>query len=317
MDGFVVILVLAVVFGIVLYLFSSRKKKMRDADKATTAAGLGLSTSRDLFEAETGTRAPVADFHVHGEEATVTFDVPLPDKEDQVLHDLLVDEAVEVVREKRHSLPIDDVQVIVAMAGRGEVREVGRTTLPSAGELPPPLPAAGLGLGKVARDPFASPFEEEEADHSVVYETKVDVPGDQLPPLLDELKLPMGLERGLRTSGLDPESTGGPDFILALLRIFGYSVSEQALPGSYIAIKDGVSTYILTDAYEAGQHPELEEAVIRRFLADFGSSGAERGMLISDKYSPFSIYQIEVHQPKVRFITRERVQRFVDSMALG
>jgi len=66
-----------------------------------------------------------------------------------------------------------------------------------------------------------------------------------------------------------------------------------------------------------GDHPELEEGVIRRFLADFSSSGAERGLLISDKHSPFMIHDIEANQPKVRFITRERVQRFVDSMAVG
>ena len=286
--------------------------------EGSTAAGLGLSTGRDLFEAETGHRAPVAEFHVHGDEAVVTFDVPLPDGEDQILHDLLVDEAVEVVREKRHTLPIDDVEVIVAKAGRaGDIREVGRTKLPSAGELPPPLAPAGLSLAKVARDPFASPFEENEADHAVVYETKVDVPGDKLPPLSKEMRLPAGLERGLRASGHDPDTTDGPQFVLALLRMFGYQVTEQAVPGSYVALKDGVSTYILTDAYSEGDHPELSDSMIRKFLADFGSSGAERGMLISDKYSPFSIYEIEGHQPKVRFITRERIQRFIDSMALG
>ena len=69
--------------------------------------------------------------------------------------------------------------------------------------------------------------------------------------------------------------------------------------------------------YKAAQHPELEEDVIRRFLADFSSSGAERGILITDKYSPFMIHEIEANQPKVRFITRERFQAFVDSMALG
>ncbi len=222
-----------------------------------------------------------------------------------------------MVREKRHTLPIDDVEVIVALAGRGDVKEVGRTKLPSAGELPPPLAPAGFGLGKVARDPFASPFEEEEADHSVLYETKVDVPGDQLLPLSQEMRLPKGLERGLRAAGHDPDTTDGPQFVLALLKMFGYNVTEHTAPGSYMALKDGVSTYILTDAYDEGDHPELEDKVIRQFLADFGSSGAERGMLISDKYSPFSIYEIEGHQPKVRFITRERIQRFIDSMALG
>jgi hypothetical protein len=99
--------------------------------------------------------------------------------------------------------------------------------------------------------------------------------------------------------------------------MFGYRVTEQAFPGSYMAIKDGVSTYIATDSYEKGQYPEIDDAVIRRFLADFGTSGAERGMLISDKYAPFKVHEIETNQPKVRFVTRERIQRFVDSMALG
>jgi hypothetical protein len=40
-------------------------------------------------------------------------------------------------------------------------------------------------------------------------------------------------------------------------------------------------------------------------------------MLITDKYGPFLIHEIEVNQPRVRFITRERIQRFIDSMALG
>ncbi len=84
-----------------------------------------------------------------------------------------------------------------------------------------------------------------------------------------------------------------------------------------MAIKDGLSTYILTENYEKGDYPELEETVIRRFLADFNSSGAERGILLTDKYSPFMIHEIENNQPKVRFITRERIQSFVDSMALG
>jgi hypothetical protein len=29
------------------------------------------------------------------------------------------------------------------------------------------------------------------------------------------------------------------------------------------------------------------------------------------------IHEIEANQPKIRFVTRERIQRFIDSMALG
>jgi hypothetical protein len=182
--------------------------------------------------------------------------------------------------------------------------------------LPAPILEEGLSFTHIAHDPFAAHFSDE-IDAGVTYGTTADVPEDELGPLRDELKLPKGLDRGLRALGTDPDQLSGPEFILALLRMFGYGVTEQAYEGSYMAIKDGVSTYILTDAYEQGQHPELAESVIRRFVADFGSSGADRGFLVSDRYSPFMIYEIEANQPKVRFITRERVQRFIDSMALG
>jgi hypothetical protein len=261
-------------------------------------------------------RPPVASFHVVGEEAIVTFDVPLPEEEDEVLHDLLIGEAIEVVREKRHSLPIDDVRHVVVKAGRSEVREVGRHKLPAPGELPPPLLDSGISLANIAHDPFAAHFDED-GESGVTYGTATNVPEDELGPLRDELKLPKGLDRGLRAIGTDPDELGGPGFVLALLRMFGYAVTEQSHEDSFMATKGGVSTYILTNAHVAREHPELDERVIRRFLAEFGSSGADRGLLITDKYSPFMIHEIEANQPKVRFITRERVQRFIDSMALG
>jgi hypothetical protein len=317
-DVFVIVLILAVAGFLIYNMFRTRKRRMEEAAEAGgTAAAAGISVSRDLFEAEAGHHAPVESFHVVGDEARVTFDVPLEDEDDEVLNDLLTDEAVEVVRQKRHTLPIDEVHHIVVFAGRDKVREVGRTKLPSPGELPPPAVTAGLSFTHIARDPFAAPFEEEGADHAVAYQTRSDVPADELPPLRDDLKIPKGLDRGLRALGTDPDSLDGPEFVIALLRMFGYGVTEQAYPGTYMAIKDGVSTYIATDSYQKGEYPELDESVIRRFVADYGSSNADRGMLISDRYSPFKIYEIEANQPKVRFVTRERIQRFVDSMALG
>lgn len=290
---------------------------MEAAEQAgSTAPATGLAVSKDLFEAEAGQHAPVESFHVVGDEARVTFDVPLEEQDDEVLNDLLMGEAIEVLRQKRHTLPIDEVHHVVVFAGRDQVREVGRSKLPSPGELPPPA-VETLSFTHIARDPFAAPFDDEHSDHSVAYETRADVPEDSLPPLREDLKIPKGLDRGLRALGTDPDQLSGPDFVIALLRMFGYRVTEQAYEGSYMAIKDGISTYIATDTYNAGDYPELDEGVIRRFIADYGSSNADRGMLISDRYSPFKIYEIEANQPKVRFVTRERIQRFVDSMALG
>lgn len=317
MEVVVIVIVLAVVGYLLFNLFRNRNRRMKEAAESShSAAATGLAVSRDLFEAEVGHHAPLESFHVVGDEARVTFDVPLGDEDDEVLNDLLIGEALEVVRDKRHNLPIDDVHEIVVFAGRDKVREVGRHKLPSPGELPPPLLEAGISLRNIAHDPFAAHFDESEGE-SISYGISAPAPEDELGPLHEELKLPKGLDRGLRAMGTDPDSLSGPEFVLALLRMFGYGVTEQAYEGSYMAVKDGVSTYILTDAYNAGDYPELDEGVIRRFLADFSSSGADRGMLISDKYSPFMIHEIESNQPKVRFITRERVQRFVDSMALG
>ncbi|MCH8984478.1 MAG: hypothetical protein IH943_10345 [Acidobacteria bacterium] len=259
-------------------------------------------------------RAPVREFHVHGNEARVTFDVPLADEVDEILNELLVDEAIEVLRDKRHSLPIDDVTEVVAFAGMGEAREVGRAQLPSPGELPPPVTAEALKLSHIAKDPFAGQFE---TDHSVQFGTAVHVPTDDLGPLRDELKVPAGLERGLRAHGVDPETASGPDFVLGLLGLFDYSLSPQAEPETYIATKAGTRTFIRTVIHSPGTHPELDEAIIRRFSVEFGASGAERGILITDKYGPFLIHDVERIEPRIRFVTRERVQRFIDSMALG
>ena len=304
--GIVALIVLAVVAT------SLRRQRKR-------AAGVDLDDKSWLRastpEVEPAVRtAPVRDFHVRGTEARVTFDVPLPDEEDPVLNDLLVDEAVEVVREKRHVLPITDVTEIVVFGGRDEVREVGRTRLLSPGELPPPIESDVFNLTHIAKDPFASQFD---VDHSVSYGTAVQTPADELGPLRDELKIPLGLERGLRARGLDPDTLSGPEFILALLELFGYKVVPQGEPNVYMATKGNLNTFIRTEIHGPGQHPELSESIVRKFIAEFATSGAVRGMLISDKYGPFMTYDIEAKDPRIRFVTRERAQAFIDSMALG
>jgi hypothetical protein len=315
MDAVGILLIALGVAGIIFYLVARGRRRSEEirAEMSEEGRVAGAGTL-DPFSAEIGQRARVAGFHVKGTEAEVTFDVPLPEGGDQVLTDLLMDEAVEVVREKRHTLPIDDVTHIVVYAGGDDRKLIGRTKLPSPGELPPPGP--GLDFTQIARDPFAHRFESA-TDHSVTYETKTDVPADELGPIRAELRIPGGLERGLRATGVDPDELEATEFILSLLRMFGYSVTELPQPDSYLASKDGRTTFLRTDPYRPGDHPELSEAAIRRFLADYGSSGAERGMLISGKYAPFMVHEIESRQPKVRFITRERVQGFIDSMALG
>lgn len=317
MDGFSIVLVIVILAGAGYMLFRNRKKQGKALDEtATTTIGSDLSTAKDLFDADTTHLAPVSSFHVHGVEARVTFDVPLGDEDDPILNDLLVEQGIEVVREKNRELPIDMVEEIVVFAGRENEREVGRHRLPETGQLPPPSPSAALSFANIAHDPFDAPFSGD--DTAIVdYDVTSETPQDDLPPMIEELQIPMGLDRGLRATGVDPSKLDGPELVLALLRMFGYRVTEQADPGSYLAMKDGVTSYIFTVAHQPGEHPELDEPVIRHFLANYSSSGAERGILVTDKYSPFMIHEIETHQPKVKFITRERVQNFVDSMAMG
>jgi hypothetical protein len=40
-------------------------------------------------------------------------------------------------------------------------------------------------------------------------------------------------------------------------------------------------------------------------------------MYVSEKYGPFEIYDMERREPRIRFITRERLQKFVEAVSLG
>lgn len=284
----------------------SRTEERRGVDAAAAVPAAG--------PAGAGSRAPVSEFHVVGNEARVIFDVPLEDEDDEVLNDILLDEAIEVLRHKRHTLPISDVHEIVVFAGRGEPRQIARSKLPSPGVLPPPPPVSLLHLGNVTHDPFAAASETPTA---ATYETKANVPADDLPPIGQDLKIPKGLERGLRAAGVDINSAGGSEIIIGLMRLFGYLIEPTAEPGVFNAVKDGVRTLVVVESYTRGDHPEVDEGRIRAFAGRFSMSGASRGVFVSEKYAPYMIYEVERHEPRLRFLTRERLQEFIDSMAMG
>ena len=131
MDGLTIIVVIAVVgFGVWNLMRSRKRQAQRLEESASVTAPSELSTTRDVLQPEADQLAPVGDFHVVGREARVTFDVPLPEQGDRMLNDLLVDQAVEVVREKRQTLPIDDVSEIVVFAGKGRTYRSGSHTAP-------------------------------------------------------------------------------------------------------------------------------------------------------------------------------------------
>lgn len=256
----------------------------------------------------------VAEFHVRGEEAFVHFEVPLPDGAvDQVLSDLLAREAIEVVREKRHTLPIDDVHRVVAMGRRGSGWEqVASVTLDTPGELPPPVAPDLLPKS------HASTFEalERIAGAPEITPGVAARPREEgLSPIGDELALPRSAEAGLRAAGVDPASAGAGELVLGLLRTTGHAVTGA--DDTWTATKGGDRLFVRTVDHHPGDHPELGERDIDRFVVDFVSSGATRGILVTEKYGPFEIYDRERRDTRMRFITRERLQPFVDALALG
>ncbi len=260
-------------------------------------------------------RPKLTEMHVVGEEAQVSFDVPFPDDGDEILSDLLVQEAIEVVREKRHSLPLDMVRTVVVFAGRGSARiEVGRHDLDTPGALPPKMDMPSmLNLSPFARDPLEAMEHQDDVIPEVVSRPAL----DELGPLADEIRLPKAVDMGLRAQGIDPTTMGAIELVNGVLRLFGYNVNPGPGFGMFIAEKGGSRTFIQGEAYRKGDYPEVEEQVIVRFMADFSLSGCERGMFVSERYGPFEVYDRERREPRVKFVTRERLQKMVDSLALS
>jgi hypothetical protein len=258
-------------------------------------------------------RPSVAEFHVSDGSARVHFEVPLPGEgADEVLTELLGREAVEVVREKRHTLPIDDVHRVVALGRRGpDWSEVATIDLDTPGELPPPmLPELIPHAAHHDFDPFEKLSELPQQAPGLASVAK----GEELGGLA--LRLPAAASAGLRAQGVDPVSADAPSSVIGLMSLAGYAVTDAG-PDTFSAIRAGERTLVRVVPHRAGGHPELSESEIRKFVVDFGASGSSRGLLITEKYSPFEIYERERRDPRVRFITRERLQAFADALAIG
>ncbi len=259
-------------------------------------------------------RPPLAGFHVKGNRALVSFDVPLPSGGDAVLADLLTHEAIEVVREKRHTLPIDGVREVVALARRdGSFVEVGTHVLDRPGVLPEPrTPDLLPRFATVPFDPVAA-LPTSGLEHAPgLAEPSRDA---DIGPAGTDLHLTARLESALRSQGVDPSSASSGEVVLAVLSLTGNTL-QQRPDGSYLAAGPSGSIFVQVIDHEAGGYPEIDEAHIDGFLISFAASGASRGLCVSDKYCPFLVYEKERRQPRVRFVTRERLQGFVDALGV-
>ncbi|MET0831852.1 MAG: hypothetical protein ABWY62_05665 [Acidimicrobiia bacterium] len=263
-----------------------------------------------------GLHPPASSFHVSGGEAHVEFAVPVPVGDvDPVLRDILLAEAVEVLRSKRGKLPMAGVSRVHAYADReGRPVMVGTLSLDGPGELPPPAPPGMFHLGRGGADIFdeLSVFDDPDAPMPAVDSR---VPADELPPLAGEMRLTAMQDAGLRTQGIDPATAPASHLVSGLLRLAGYSIDGEG--HAFTATRDGVAHYVEVVEHRPGSHPELSERAIDEFVVRFGSSRAGRGLLFTPKYGSFMCYDRERRQPRLRFVTRERFQTFVNSAALG
>ena len=174
--------------------------------------------------------------------------------------------------------------------------------------------APSLNLGHIGFDPLEKQFSDDLLQTAPTL--AADMRSDTLGPIGAELRLPKAVSVGLRAQGVDPTTMSSAEMVRSLLRLFGYAVTSTENPLAVTATKGGSSTYLREDPYQPGDHPEIDDVAMREFVIEFVNSGADRGLLISDKYSPFGVYEREKREPRIRFVTRERLQKFVDALSL-
>lgn len=306
-----------IVIALILFVVGFVTRKKRPAPEATSKPSRSRRTpSPALLVPVSRIRPPVADFHVHGDEARVFFSVAAPAEPDEVLNELLVGEAVEIVREKSHSLPISQVNHVVAFGtSAGGPVEMGRATLETPGQLPVRSEVASiLNLAGIAHDPLADDFGQEPP---IPPEMVVRIKEDRLGPLIEELRLPRAVDTGLRAQGIDPATMTAGQLLLGMLALVGYEVEPGPVAGTHLVRKDDTRFFVRQDDYRSDDHPEVSEEALDRFAFEFQASQADRGLYVSEKYGPFGVYERERRDPRIRYLTRERLQNLVDGLAIG
>lgn len=301
-TGGIVVVVLLVAVAVYLLIRS------RDGEASTVAeqAADGLTVRR-----------PDAEFHIVSNSAVVTFDVPLPSGgADPVLRDLLLHQAAELMRDrKQRGQPLDGIDSIKVNAKQaGAVAQVGTIELTELNELPEV--AMPMRLARTVAEDHDLLRTLEDSDSTKVAPTGDTTALDQLAPIGSDLRLTAGIEAGLRSLGIDPEAMTVTDLGLGLLELAGYRMTAKG-DGSYVATGGGRTSYVSFVAHADGSYPELEAGAITSFLIRFSTAGTDRGLLITDKFGPYLVYEKERSNPNCRFITRERLQAFVDSIALS
>ena len=307
----IAIIVLAAIVGVVLVVRNSSAKSSAGAE-----SGRAPEASRSAHFPQ----PVVTDFHVKGSTATTVYEVPLGDAPaGNHLIEILSAAAVEFVRGKQRSgLPLDGVAKIDVYAMRGtEPEKVGSVELPSVGTLPEPMTVSTIAEG----DPIGSVAE-------VVADTRVSAPSTgegRLEPVASFVQLTGPVEARLRSIGVDTSSMSLRDLAIGLMQIGGYDL-QVGRPGFrtgglaeaevYRTAKAGRTSTIVILPHLEGDYPEVEERQISELAVAASQIDTNQLILITDKYGPYAMYERERRTDKLVFVTRERLQTFVDSFGM-
>ncbi|NND02803.1 MAG: hypothetical protein HKN91_08450 [Acidimicrobiia bacterium] len=305
MPEVIVILFVIVVLIAVGLFFRSRSGGM----PTRTVAGAIATEAKALND---------VDFNVEGATAHVYFDTAIPaEGADTVLEALMGREAMRVFHEKADHLPLDGVHHVTAHGKRAgstvAVTTVDVRTPAAMDDMDAPASDDVLRADDVAgSDDLLGALHAMEFGRGSGYRGG----SDDLPPLSAELAIPAKVIEAVAGAGGTVDGMSLRDFISGLLRAAGYDVAVTA-DGTGTARKSGKTTFVQFVDHAAGSHPELDESSVDAFVMKFMSSGADRGMLFTPKFGPYAIYEKERRNDKVKYMTRERLQAFVDSVAMG
>ena len=171
-----------------------------------------------------------------------------------------------------------------------------------------------LHFSRIGFDPIEQEFSAEGADEAPGLAERPST--DELRPIGSELRIPKAVDTGLRAQGIDPDTMSAGELVRGMLSLFGYQIVPGIADGTYIASKGGQRTFLRDNRYQPGEYPVMDDTELRSFMVEFASSGTDRGLLVTDRYAPFGIHELERREPRVRYVTRERLQKFVDAMAM-
>lgn len=256
----------------------------------------------------------IEDLSVGADAIRVTFKVPMAG-DDPILTDLLCYYGLQAVRDARRSLPLEGLdRMEVFVSHQGRTRRVGRVDFEERGRLPEGLPVPEIvKLAEAMDDPLDSEFAASKGSKAQPRPAE----GEALSSLGAFLRIPAGVEAALRMQGIDPATMTAGELVRGILLLRGYAVTAGPDEATHHATK-GRSTVMVREVRHArGEYPELSEQEIHRFIMDLARSPMKRGMLVTEKYGPFAVYSLERRDPRIRFVTRERLQKAIDALALG